>query len=125
MAMAGWMALVVEDEPDGQLVVSGILEYFQVVTNAVGTAEAALQALAEGQYQVAIIDLALPGMDGLDLMRTIRQNPATASLPCMAITAYHTSSVKQQAMDSGFNAYLAKPINDAMLVQELRRIVAG
>ena len=123
--MSEWTALVVEDEPDGQLVVAGILELFNVATDAVGTAEDALRALAEHQYQVAIIDLALPGMDGLELVRTIRQNPATANLPCVAITAYHTSSVKQQAIDSGFNAYFAKPIDDTIFVRELNRIVAG
>jgi len=123
--MPKWTALVVEDEPDGQLVVAGILEYFNVASDAVGTAEDALQALAKHPYEVVIIDLALPGMDGLDLVRTIRQNPATANLPCVAITAYHTSSVKQQAIDSGFNAYFAKPLDDTLFAQEINRMVSG
>lgn len=122
--MAEWTALVVEDEPDGQLVIAGILEIFNVATDSVGTAEEALHALAEHRYRAAIIDLALPGMDGLELVRTIRQNPAIASLPCLAVTAYHTSSVKQQALDSGFDAYFAKPIDDTLFVRELNRIVA-
>ena len=123
--MAKWTALVVEDEPDGQLVIAGILEYFNVAAEAVGTAEDALQVLAERQYHVAIIDLALPGMDGLGLVRAIRQNPSIANLPCVAITAYHTSSVKQQAIDSGFDAYFAKPLDDLFFAKELNRIVIG
>ena len=122
--MAEWTALIVEDEPDGQLVIAGILEFFNVATDSVSTAEDALQSLAAHHYQAAIIDLALPGMDGLELVRTIRQNPATANLPCIAVTAYHMSSVKQQALDSGFDAYFAKPIDDTIFVRELNRIIA-
>jgi CheY-like chemotaxis protein len=119
-----WKILVVEDEPDGQIVINGILEYFNVATDAVASAEEALQALAYYAYTAVIVDLNLPGMDGIGLVQAIRQNTATADLPCVAITAYHTSTVKKQAIEAGFDAYFPKPVDDTSFVRELERIVA-
>lgn len=121
--MRDWRILVVEDEPDNQLVVAGLLSYFNIAVDAVGTAEEALAFLQNVTYQCAIIDLMLPGMDGLSLVQTIRANDATAQLPCIAITAYHTSAVKQQAIESGFDAYFSKPLDDTTFVRELERLI--
>jgi CheY-like chemotaxis protein len=124
-AMSNWKILVVEDEPDGQMVVSGMLSYFNVKIHAVSTAEQALAALETEQFNAAIIDLALPGMDGLSLIKAIRQNPNVTNLPCIAITAYHTSAVKQQAIDAGFDVYFSKPLDDTVFVREISRVIQG
>jgi CheY-like chemotaxis protein len=118
-----WRVLVVEDEPDGQDVVSQILELYKISTEAVSTAEDALTWLERTEYTAAIIDLNLPGMDGIELVRTIRSNKGLNTLPCIAITAYHTSAVKQQSLASGFDAYFAKPLDDTAFVRELERVV--
>ncbi len=118
-----WHMLVVEDEPDGQDVVAQILELYKISTDAVGTAEDALAKLEQTEYTAAIIDLNLPGMDGVELVRKIRAHTVLKSLPCIAITAYHTSAVKQQALASGFDAYFPKPLDDTAFVRELERVV--
>jgi two-component system capsular synthesis sensor histidine kinase RcsC len=123
--MNNWRVLIVEDEPDGQEVVKGILEHFNIATNAVGTAEEAVEALQYDRYNAVVIDLALPGMDGMQLIDVIRRNRDTAALPCMAVTAFHASAVKQQVLEAGFDSYLPKPINDAVFVKELDRIITG
>src|SRR5262249_35000866 len=112
MPMHDWTILVVEDEPDGQTVVAGILKYFHIKVTTVGSAEEALKTLANNTYKAVVIDLMLPGMNGLSLVQTIRETAPIAALPCVAITAYHTSAVKQQALDSGFDAYFSKPLED-------------
>jgi CheY-like chemotaxis protein len=121
--MHDWKILVVEDEPDGQLVVAGILNYFNVEVETVGNAEDALTKLHTTQYSGAVIDLALPGMDGMELLKKIRNTPALAAMPCVAITAFHTSLVKQHAIDAGFDAYFSKPIDDTLFVRELTRVI--
>jgi CheY-like chemotaxis protein len=121
--MSNWKILVVEDEPDGQMVVAGLLNYFNVAVDTVGNAEDALAALQQTQYTGAVIDLALPGMDGMTLLRTIRNTATTATMPCVAITAYHTSAVKQQAMEAGFDAYFPKPLEDTTFIRELSRVI--
>jgi len=118
-----WHFLVVEDEPDGQTVVSGILRHSDISTEAVGSAEEALRSLAKNQYTGVVIDLGLPGMDGVQLLEEIRSNPDLAHLPCIAITAFHSSKVKKQALEAGFDAYLSKPIDRTRFIEELTRIV--
>lgn len=121
--MKDWNILVVEDEPDGQEVVNGILGYFGINSVAVDSAEDALTLLGQGSFTAAVIDLMLPNMDGLGLVKAIRGRPAIANLPCIAMTAYHTSLVRQQALDAGFDAYFPKPLDDTTFVRELDRII--
>jgi len=119
-----WHVLVVEDEPDGQDVVAQILNLYNISTAGSATAEDALESLEHRDYTAAIIDLNLPGMDGIELVREIRAHEALNALPCIAITAFHTSAVKQQALASGFDAYFPKPLDDTAFVRELERVVA-
>ena len=116
--------LVVEDEYDGQQVVSKMLQYMGVQSDIAATAEDALKMLANNQYTAAVIDLALPGMDGLALLAQIRADDATANLPCVIITAYHTSTVKQQALTTGANAYFPKPLDDTLFMREFEKLLA-
>jgi chemosensory pili system protein ChpA (sensor histidine kinase/response regulator) len=117
--------LVVEDEIDGREVVTELLRHFDIVADPVATAEEAVQQLAEADYRGVIIDLHLPGMDGWQLLEHIRGNPATADLPCIAVTAYHTSAVRHDALAAGFNAYFAKPFDDMGFVREVSEIIGG
>lgn len=121
--MNNWRMLVVEDEYDGQQVVSQILRYMGIQADVAATAEEALDLMSQQGYTAAIIDLALPGMSGMDLIAQIRSNADTASMPCIMVTAYHTSQVKKQALEAGFDAYFPKPIDDTILIRELERIL--
>ncbi len=123
MSMRDWTVLVVEDEPDGQTVVAGILNYFHIKAEGVGSAEEALKALAARAFNAVVIDLMLPGMNGLTLVQSIRETASISSLPCVAITAHHSSAVKQQALDCGFDKYFAKPLDDTAFVRELSRLI--
>ncbi len=122
-AVTEWSILVVEDEPDGQEVVSSLLGNFNISTETAFTAEAALNLLDHTKFTGAVIDLNLPGMDGLSLVKRIRENPATAMIPCVAITAFHTSQVRQQAIAAGFNAYFSKPVEEISFVRELQHLI--
>ena len=118
-----WHVLVVEDDEDGQEVVQGILGYFNIGADVVATAEDSIERLQHYAYTAAVIDLGLPGIDGLELVRFIREQEAFASLPCVAITAYHTSKLKHESLEAGFNAYFAKPLDDTSFIRELDRVV--
>ena len=119
-----WRVLVVEDEPDGREVVSEMLKLFNIAVDAVSSAEDALNYLVTTHYSGVIIDLHLPGMDGWSLLKAIRSAPHTSHLPCIAITAYHNSTVKYEAMIAGFDAFLPKPLDDSVFVRELNRVLA-
>lgn len=116
--------LVVEDDEDGQALIAHVLEYLNIPGDVVGDAEQATQHLFHSKttYRAAIIDLALPGRDGLQLLAEIRNNAQTANLTCIAITAFHSPRVRQEAMKAGFSAYFPKPIEPTIFAQELRAI---
>lgn len=116
--------LVVEDEYDGQQVVSKMLQYMGVQSDIAATAEDALNMLGSNAYTAAVIDLALPGMDGLALLSQIKATSNTANLPCVIITAYHTSTVKQQALTAGASAYFPKPLDDTIFMREFEKLLA-
>ena len=122
-AVTGWSILVVEDEPDGQEVVSSLLGNFNISVETAFTAEAALILLAQNTYTGVVVDLNLPGMDGLSLVKRIRENPTLAAIPCVAITAYHTSQVRHEAIAAGFNSYFPKPLEEIAFVRELQHLI--
>lgn len=116
--------LVVEDDADGQELIARMLFRAGITVEVVGTAEDALQVLSADEHATIIIDLALPGMDGFALLAHIRQKPDIASLPCVAITAFHTPTLKQQVMQAGFNAYFAKPLDDRRFIMTLGELLS-
>ena len=125
MDVSEWIVLAVEDEPDGQEVVIGLLAHFGVQVDMVSSAEEALHLLSQRPYHAVIVDLALPGMDGLSLLSAIRSNAYTAGILCLVITAYHSALVKKQAFDAGCDAYLTKPLQEYDLYRELSRLLGN
>lgn len=117
--------LVVEDEPDGQEVVANILGYFNIDVTAVDNAQDALDLLDQGHFDCAIIDLYLPNIDGWQLLREIRNNSTVRDMPCIAITAYHTSAVRQEAINAGFDAYFSKPLEQTTFVRGVMGVVSS
>jgi two-component system cell cycle response regulator len=117
--------LIVEDDPDGQALVSHVVGHLNIPHEVVGDAEKAQSRLFNsGQaFQAVIIDLALPGKDGWELLADIRNNPATAHLTCVAVTAFHTSKTREEALQSGFDAYFAKPLDATRFARELETLL--
>ena len=117
--------LIVEDDPDGQAMVSHIIGYLNIPHQVVGDAEDALQILKNGDddYQAVIIDLQLPGKDGWELLADIRGSAEMRSLTCIAVTAFHTSKTREEAIKAGFNAYFSKPIDATHFLRELETIL--
>lgn len=117
--------LIVEDDPDGQALVSHVVGHLNIPHEVVGDAEKAQNRLFNsGQiFQAVIIDLALPGKDGWELLADIRNNPETANLTCVAVTAFHTSKTREEALHSGFDAYFAKPLDATRFARELETLL--
>lgn len=118
--------LIVEDDPDGQALVAHILEYLNIPTDVVGDAEQAIDCLLKSghAYRAAIIDLALPGQDGWGLLRGIHADPTTSHLPCIAVTAYHTSTLPEETRRAGFAGYFPKPLDVTLFASELEKIIS-
>lgn len=117
--------LIVEDDPDGQALVSHVVGYLNIPHDVVDDAEAATEKLfsADTVYQAVIIDLQLPGKDGFELLADIRNNPTSENLMCIAVTAFHSAKIRDEALRSGFNAYFSKPLDASHFARELETLL--
>ena len=117
--------LVVEDDPDGQEMVSTILEHMNFTVETADDGEEASHMIFNSgtAYNAIIIDLALPGKNGWELLEEILSNPETENLPCIAVTAFHNSKLREEALHAGFTSYFAKPIDSTSFGRELQSLL--
>lgn len=125
MTISQWNVLVVEDEADSMELVQGVLNYYGIRSVGAASGESALDVLKSMSPTLMIIDLALPGLDGWGLLEELKANPSFSRVPCVAITAFHTPELAEQAIEAGFDAYFAKPLDATSFVRELQAIVEG
>jgi two-component system CheB/CheR fusion protein len=123
--LTGRTVLVVEDENDSMELVQGVLEYHGVHSVGASTGEEALALLEKMHPALIVIDLALPGVDGWGVLKNVRANPKLTGVPCVAITAFHTPELAEEAIVAGFDAYFAKPFDTTSFVRELEGIVVS
>ncbi|HEX8724888.1 MAG TPA: response regulator [Gemmatimonadaceae bacterium] len=112
---------VVEDNPDNRLLLQAILgERFAVLEYASG--EEALAGFAAERPHVVLLDISLPGMDGLEILARIRADAALAGLPVIALTAHAMAGDRERYLAAGFDDYLTKPIVDeTRLIEAISR----
>jgi len=122
--LAGVHALVVEDDPDGNELITTILERCGARVTAVGTAAAALEALDAERPDILVSDIGLPDVDGLDLIKIVRNMPLARSMPAIALTAYASRQDAASAIAAGFDAHVAKPVQPRTLGVIIARLVA-
>ena len=122
--LEGLAVLLAEDNPLNRLVAKEILVRAGAVVTLAGEGQEALDRLREGPCDVVLMDLQMPGMNGLEAARAIRAEPAWADLPIIALTAEDEGDVREQVAAAGMDDYLTKPIEPAGLVRTLARHVA-
>ncbi|MCR4999945.1 MAG: response regulator [Lachnospiraceae bacterium] len=111
--------LVVDDTQMNLSVVKGLLKATQVHVDTALSGEIALELLAENTYDMALIDYRMPKMDGVELLKYIRDledNP-NQHIPCIVLTANAISGAREEFLHYGFDDYLAKPVNGQLLEQ--------
>ncbi len=123
--MSDWQVLVIEDEGDSMEFVQGLLDHHGIQSVGVPSGEEALEVLNTFKPTLIVIDLALPGLDGWGLLDRLKANPGLRNVPRVAITAYHTAELAEQAIEAGFHAYFAKPLDATSFVRELESVVKG
>src|SRR5687767_13938292 len=113
--------LVVEDEPDVASLIKHTLDRSgDVDVTVVGTGEAALKTTNERVPDLIILDLNLPGFDGLEVCRILRARPPLATVPIIMLTARATESDRVQGLDVGADDYIVKPFSPRELAARVR-----
>jgi two-component system, chemotaxis family, chemotaxis protein CheY len=92
------------------------------VTEAVDGADG-LSKLKSGQYDLIVTDLNMPNMNGLDMIRSLRQLPAYTGTPVIFLTTESDGEIKQQAKEAGATGWLTKPFDPETLIKITRKVL--
>jgi len=115
--------LLVEDHAELSIWVAKTLRQSGFVVDVVERGEHALTALLTQPYDLVILDLSLPGMDGLDVLRHLRAQEKTARVPVLILTARATLDDKVKGLNLGADDYLAKPFEVAELEARIKSLL--
>jgi CheY-like chemotaxis protein len=113
--------LIVDDNADSADACSMVLEMSGHETRAVYSGDKALALLEEFAPQVGLIDLGMPGMDGYELARRLRQTPTGERMLLVALTGWDGAEIKAEVKAAGFDDHVCKPVDLNALQQRLLR----
>lgn len=122
-AAAGHRVLVVEDNASSRRLACEVLALHGYVVEGVETGEEALDAVRDRPPDVVLLDVQLPGIDGVEALRRLRTDPDTADLPVIAVTAYAMHGDRDQLLADGFDAYISKPIDVLALPGQVDAVI--
>jgi CheY-like chemotaxis protein len=117
--------LVIEDHPAQLKLAHHVLSAAGHDVSEAEAAEQAFIAIKSDRPELILLDLGLPGMDGLALTRKLKADPDTHAIHIVAVTSYPEQYARQDAMDAGCDAYLLKPINTRTISGQLTAVAGG
>jgi len=120
-AIAGARVLLVEDNELNQEVATDLLTDAGLLIDVAENGAVALERLARAHYDLVLMDMQMPVMDGLTATIEIRKRPEFAGLPIVAMTANAMSSDRKRCLEVGMNDHLPKPIDPQALLETVRR----
>ncbi|ESY57394.1 MULTISPECIES: PleD family two-component system response regulator [unclassified Mesorhizobium] len=115
--------LVVDDIPANVklLEVRLLAEYFEVLTASNGPD--AIEACENGKVDVVLLDVMMPGMDGFEVCKRLKSDPATAHIPVVMVTALGHVADRVRGLEAGADDFLTKPVNDLQLMTRVKSLV--
>src|SRR5258708_14704321 len=121
-AVAGELILIVEDNEKNLKLVRDVLQFKGYRTLEAVTAEDGLKLAQANQPDLILMDIQLPGTDGITALRQLRSEARTAAIPVVALTAFAMKDDRHRFLDAGFDGYLDKPINIKTFPEQVRQI---
>jgi CheY-like chemotaxis protein len=115
--------LIVEDNPANLMLAGAVLRRAGHRITEARSAEEALERLRVATPDLILMDVQLPGLDGLALTRRLKGEPGTGEVVVVALTAHAMNEDRARALEAGCDGYIAKPINTRTLADELGQIV--
>jgi DNA-binding response OmpR family regulator len=115
--------LIVEDEPHIVESLSFILQREGYAVSAAGDGETALGLLRASPPGLLLLDLMLPGISGFEVLKTVRSDPALATIPVVVLTAKGQARDRRMAEDIGVDGFVTKPFSNRELVELVRALV--
>jgi two-component system cell cycle response regulator DivK len=119
--MAGERVLIVDDHPLNLDLARVVLEADGFIVDLAADVDEAWARLRAARPDIALVDIQLPGVDGLSLVRAVRATPGLQDLPLIAFTAHAMQGDEQRFLAAGCDGYLAKPIDVHRFAAQVRR----
>ena len=117
------LVLIVEDNPRNLKLARDVLDHNGYRVLEATTAEDGLVLARERHPQLVLMDVGLPGMDGVEALVRLRADPATAGIPVAALTAFAMKDDRERFLAAGFDAYLEKPLDVRTFPREVARLL--
>lgn len=117
--------LVVEDNEANQMLARAVLEMEGYRVDVVGSSDEAFDYLRSSIPDLILMDIQLPGMDGLSLTRKLKQDVGTAKIPIVALTAHAMRGDRQEALSAGCAGYIPKPIEVRTFGEQVAAFLAN
>jgi CheY-like chemotaxis protein len=118
------IVLVVEDNPDNMLTVKAILADNYTIIEAVNGNEA-VELAKKHTLNLILMDIALPEMDGIEAFKAIREIESLNNIPIIALTASAMTTDREAILAHGFDAYIAKPIDENIFFNTINELLYG
>jgi two-component system, cell cycle response regulator DivK len=122
--MADELILIVEDNENNRMLVRDVLQSRGYRTEETDTGEEGVRLAQASRPALILMDIQLPGINGMEALRLLRADAATRDIPVMAVTASAMTQDRQKIMSAGFDAYQTKPINVREFVEAVRAALA-
>ena len=117
------LILIVEDNDKNLKLVRDVLQVKGYATIEAGTAEDGIALARERKPDLILMDIQLPGMNGIEAIGVLRADPSTADIPVSAVTASVMQQDRNKITEAGFNAYVGKPINLNEFLATVRKLL--
>ena len=117
--------LIADDNRASRELIRAILKPVHCVIIEASHGQQALDLLRQEQPDLVLLDVDMPGMDGLTVVKRIRQDAALADLPVVALTAFAMEGDSERGLAAGFTAYLTKPVRAAALRRQVQELLAA
>lgn len=115
-------ALVIEDNENNMKLITFILEKYGYRTFEARSGNDGIRMARDGKPDFILLDIQLPDMDGIDVLRAIREFEVDGQIPIIAITSYAMSGDRERLLQAGCNGYIEKPIDPETIVGEIRQM---
>ena len=121
--MVGKKILIVEDDPMSRKLARDVLQAHDYETEEVTNGEEAVAKAVEMKPDLIVMDIRLPGINGLEVTRRLKSYPCTERIPIIAVTAHAMPGDEAQALEAGCQAYLPKPIRFMEFVSVVKSLL--
>jgi two-component system, cell cycle response regulator DivK len=121
--MANELILIVEDNEKNRKLVRDVLQVKGYKTIETETAEEGLELARDRSPTLILMDIQLPGMDGITALKHLKADPKTKGIPVIAVTASAMTHNRQTILAAGFDGYQTKPISVKEFLEEVRRVL--